>query len=291
MMKFLIMLMISVFFIAGCGTSGNNTSGGPGEGVEEPVNGNPIEEPKEEEPAEEVSVDVDALLENLEATVKTNATAGEAVFTITLKNTGDEDVTLTFSSGQKYEIVVTDASGTEVYRYSIDKMFTMALQDVVLKAGEEITWTEIWDYKQTGERVPSGEYTATVEIIAYQINGADVAPGSIKTQEEITVPKENVAFRNIMVEGSGGEYKVTGEARVFEASFFYAVEDGHDYVIKETVFQANEGAPEWSQFEINLSIPSDKLPTNGTLTVQLFERSAKDGEIVNMYHAVLEQFQ
>jgi hypothetical protein len=291
-MKKLLLIFIMVgFTLAGCGTSGN-TTGDPKEDV--PVNGSPIvEKPSDVSQDEEVVTgDVEELLSKLDATIESKATAGEAVFTITVKNTSDENIKLTFTSGQKYEIYVKDAEGTEVYRYSIDKSFIMALQDVEIDAGEEVSWQEVWDYKQTGERVPSGEYTATVEIVASQINGVEVPVAStLKAETTVNVPDENVAFRNIQVMGSNGEYTVTGEARVFEASFFYAVEDGHDYVIKETVFTTNEGAPSWSAFEINVSIPTDKLPSNGTLTIQLFERSAKDGEIVNSYHAKLEQFQ
>ncbi|MBD8067571.1 BsuPI-related putative proteinase inhibitor [Bacillus sp. PS06] len=297
MRKLILPIIVSLITLAGCGTGGT-TTGEPKAVEEVPVTGSPIaEKPTKEIPPievpldEEVTGDVEALLNELELTIDSKATAGEAVLTFAVKNTSNQDVTLTFTSGQKYEIYVKNEGGMEVYRYSIDKSFLMALQDVEIKAGEEVSWQEIWDYKQTGERIAAGEYTATVEIVAAKINGIQ-APisNTLKATTKITVPEENVAFRNIEVMGSGGEYTVTGEARVFEASFFYAVEDGHDYIIPETVITTKAGAPSWAPFEINLSIPSEKLPSNGTLTLELFERSAKDGEIVNMYFATLEQF-
>ncbi|WP_078548169.1 BsuPI-related putative proteinase inhibitor [Litchfieldia alkalitelluris] len=293
MLRYLLLSIVSLLIISGCGTSGNTNAsqGEDAENPETPVNGTPIVEKPDDRNEDTVSGDVQELLELVEVELETSATAGDAAFTITLKNTSDQDVTLTFTSGQKYEIYVKNKAGLEVYRYSIDKSFIMALQDVEIKAGEEVSWTEVWNYNQTGERIASGEYTATVEIVATQVNGVDVAVAeTLRADAKVTVPEENTAFRNIHVMGSDGEYTVTGEARVFEASFFYSVEDGHDYLVKETVFQADEGAPSWSPFEINISIPSDKLPSNGTATLVLYERSAKDGEIVNRYHTVLEQF-
>jgi hypothetical protein len=275
------MMMLTVLFIAGCGTQ--NQAPLTNNGTKDaPVNAIPKDEVD--------STDSNVSIEDLTTKLDLNAREDGTDISITLANTATEDVDLTFTSGQKYEIVIEDQAGQEVYRYSIDKSFIMALQNEQIKAGEEITWKETWDYLQTGERIPSGEYVVKVEVLATKLNGKEIPPQSIKAEGKVTVPEENVAFRNVKIEGSNGEYKVTGEERVFEASFFYAVEDGHDYVIKETVFTTNAGAPEWSSFEINLSIPSDKIPKNGTLLLQLFERSAKDGEIVNLYTTPLESF-
>ncbi|MCR2806385.1 Gmad2 immunoglobulin-like domain-containing protein [Paenibacillus soyae] len=99
----------------------------------------------------------------------------------------------------------------------------------------------------------------------------------------------NDAFCNVKVSGSGGQYTVTGEARVFEAVMNYAVEDGHDYVL-EDFHMLDEGAPAWSPFTLELDIPPDKLPDNGTLMLELFEYSAKDGSKINVISVPLETF-
>lgn len=101
---------------------------------------------------------------------------------------------------------------------------------------------------------------------------------------------ESTAFRNISVSGENGEYVVNGEARVFEAVFFYSVEEGHEYLIEETKVTADEGAPAWSPFELKISIPEDQLPINGTLTLELYEKSAKDGSVINETFVKLEEF-
>jgi len=283
MVRYVLMLLLSVFIITGCGTQ-NQAPLTNSENEDAPVTAIPSE-------TEDVNSSVSNVsIEDIKTKLDIDAREEGADISITLTNTSDEDVRLTFTSGQKFEIVIEDQAGQEVYRYSIDKSFIMALQNEDIKAGEEVTWQETWDYLQTGERIPSGDYVVKVDVLATQINGKEIPANSISAEGKVTVPNENVAFRNIKVEGSNGEYKVIGEARVFEASFFYAVENGHDYVIDETVFTTQEGAPEWSTFELNISIPSDKIPKNGTLLLQLFERSAKDGEIVNLYTTPLESF-
>ncbi|MCS0542825.1 BsuPI-related putative proteinase inhibitor, partial [Aeromonas veronii] len=189
--------------------------------------------------------------------------------------------------------IVKDADGKEVYRYSIDKMFIQSIEEMELKPGQEKVWEEPWDYTSNeGTRLAPGEYKAHIFITASEVNGQKIESNALQAEESFTIPEEgNTAFRNVRVLGENGEYTVTGEVRVFEATFFYAVEDGHDYVIPETLQTASEGAPAWSPFEINISIPKDKIPTNGALILHLYERSAKDGSITNLYHAKLQQFQ
>lgn len=110
-------------------------------------------------------------------------------------------------------------------------------------------------------------------------------------QVEITHldPTQNQAFRNISVVGTQGSYVVTGEARIFEATVQYDVEDGH-FVYLEGFVTASEGAPGWGTFTIDISIPEEDLPNNATLMLILFEESAKDGSRINELPVVLEVF-
>ncbi|MHA6483527.1 Gmad2 immunoglobulin-like domain-containing protein [Paenibacillus sp. strain BS8-2] len=74
---------------------------------------------------------------------------------------------------------------------------------------------------------------------------------------------------------------MSGEARVFEAVMNYTVEDGHNYLL-EGHHMVAEGAPAWSPFAIDIEIPPAQQPVNGTLMLELFEYSAKDGSRVNV---------
>jgi hypothetical protein len=99
----------------------------------------------------------------------------------------------------------------------------------------------------------------------------------------------NTAFRDVTVGGSNGSYVVRGEARVFEATLQYAVSDCHRYLLEKTA-QVNEGAPAWSEFELKIDVPASQRPANGTLMLELFEYSAKDGAKVNVWAVPLESF-
>lgn len=128
-----------------------------------------------------------------------------------------------------------------------------------------------------------------------EVLGADVSWNNELRRAEITYgdqseePMENSAFRNIEVSGSKGQYTVTGEARVFEAVMNYAVSDGHVYLLEDN-YMLDEGAPAWSTFTLNINIPEEDLPENGTLTIELFEYSAKDGQQTNILVVPLETF-
>lgn len=125
------------------------------------------------------------------------------------------------------------------------------------------------------------------------ILGADVRWNSELKRSEITygdgTPHANNAFRHIQTTGSNGHYTVSGEARVFEAVMNYAVSVGNNN-LAEGNYMLNEGAPTWSLFSLNIDIPVNQLPVSGTLKIELFEYSAKDGSKINVIPVVLETF-
>jgi hypothetical protein len=125
------------------------------------------------------------------------------------------------------------------------------------------------------------------------ILGASVAWNEELRRAEISYGTQthgNTAFRNLEASGSDGQYTVTGEARVFEANMSYAVSDGHSYLL-EGFHTLNEGAPVWSAFTLEIEVPQDELPVNGTLTLEVFEYSAKDGSKINILAVPLESFE
>ncbi|WP_052339464.1 Gmad2 immunoglobulin-like domain-containing protein [Gorillibacterium massiliense] len=103
-------------------------------------------------------------------------------------------------------------------------------------------------------------------------------PESSKSPEKIET--ENKAFRitaplpNSTV---GKSFKVTGQAKVFEAAFSYSFEDGHNVLAKGNVM-ADKGAPEWGNFEFTVNF---EHATNSTGLLVIYETSAKDGSPVN----------
>jgi hypothetical protein len=217
-------------------------------------------------------------------------------FIIKILNQGDQDAELTFTSGQRFEIVVTNKEGSEVYRYSINRSFIQAIETLPLPSGDKLVWEEEWDLKLNDQSfVPTGEYEVSVEILAQSEIQSEQLKASKTVQIEKaeegkpTIPLENSAFRSIQVTGTDGEYVITGEARVFEAVMGYSVSDSHTYLVDESK-HVGEGAPAWAPFTIQITVPSDKLPVNGTLSLELYEPSPKDGSRDKQLFVPLQSF-
>jgi hypothetical protein len=85
----------------------------------------------------------------------------------------------------------------------------------------------------------------------------------------------NARFREVTVQKVGeNRYLIEGEAQIFEANFGWVVEDGHQEL--EKGFEMTDaGAPEWGRF--SFTVEAEKVRPNSTLTLVLFESSAKDG--------------
>ncbi|MFC4077785.1 Gmad2 immunoglobulin-like domain-containing protein [Salinithrix halophila] len=100
--------------------------------------------------------------------------------------------------------------------------------------------------------------------------------------------KKNGAFRNIQIHEPKVEYRVSGEARVFEGTYDYAVSDGHNYLAKGWG-TASKGAPEWGKFKKTIQIPLKKMPVNGTLMLELYELSMENGQPIHHSYVVMDQ--
>ncbi len=88
--------------------------------------------------------------------------AGEPVtWPFDLTNATDGDTTLTFTSGQRVEVTLSDDSG-EVYRWSDGMFFTQAMETVNLPAGVTLPFTLTADPID----LPPGEYAAKAWVTA-----------------------------------------------------------------------------------------------------------------------------
>ncbi|CAJ1003712.1 Gmad2 immunoglobulin-like domain-containing protein [Brevibacillus aydinogluensis] len=98
------------------------------------------------------------------------------------------------------------------------------------------------------------------------------------TQDDGQTQYENDRFQGVTVKTTNEHtYEVKGKARVFEGVVHYVVEDGHNE-LAAGVTQASAGAPEWGEFHFTLSVKKEN--PNTSLTLILFEESAKDGSRV-----------
>lgn len=91
----------------------------------------------------------------------------------------------------------------------------------------------------------------------------------------ISTEYANKRFREVTVQKLGDDkFRVKGQGQIFESSFSWIVEDGH-YELAKGFEMTDAGAPEWGKFDFTLEVP--KKDANSTLTLILFEISAKDG--------------
>jgi hypothetical protein len=89
-------------------------------------------------------------------------------FTLILRNTSKSAQKLTFNTGQSFDITATAAGQPQpAWRWSQGKMFTMALRNMTLKAGQTQTWTATWEQNDgNGNAVPRGDYNVVGRITA-----------------------------------------------------------------------------------------------------------------------------
>lgn len=85
----------------------------------------------------------------------------------------------------------------------------------------------------------------------------------------------NERFKEVTVQKTGEhKFLIKGKGQIFEASFSWVVEDGHQE-LKQGHERTDAGAPEWGNFEFTVDV--EKARENSTLMLILFESSPKDG--------------
>jgi len=80
------------------------------------------------------------------------------VMKMTVVNPFSESVTLQFTSGQTYDFAIWDSNGQKVWQWSDGKVFTQALQQRELAAGESYDVSTRWTVPEGGTRLPPGLY-------------------------------------------------------------------------------------------------------------------------------------
>lgn len=96
----------------------------------------------------------------LKMTVSTTGQGtGGLTFLIELKNEGTSTASLEFSTGQAFDIAVSNSGGDVVWTWSYDKAFTQAFWELDLKPGESYSMQAAWDLKANdGSQVQPGRY-------------------------------------------------------------------------------------------------------------------------------------
>jgi hypothetical protein len=84
-------------------------------------------------------------------------------FSLCLSNAGDAPISLRFPSSQRYDLVVMTADQKKtLWRWSWGREFELGFNDYVIPAGEEIRFTETWEFADS--YIDDGEYIAFAEL-------------------------------------------------------------------------------------------------------------------------------
>ncbi len=87
------------------------------------------------------------------------------VIEMTVANPFPGPVTLQFMSGQTYDFIIRDAKGNNIWQWSDDKVFTMALVNKQLKAGESYKVSTRWTVPVHEKATSFGRYRRIFGIV------------------------------------------------------------------------------------------------------------------------------
>ncbi|WP_017726878.1 BsuPI-related putative proteinase inhibitor [Halalkalibacterium ligniniphilum] len=154
--KGMTLVAFAMIFLAACG-----------QGVNVPTEGE-----QTEEQVAEGEKRGEAQLDGLHVVVDTQRGNETIDVKMLLSNELNEALELEFASGQQYELTLTDPNENVVYRYSDDRMFTMAIIQETLLPGESIEWNEVIPI----QAMEAGAYELKAEVLVQAINGKAVEP-------------------------------------------------------------------------------------------------------------------
>lgn len=117
------------------------------------------------------------------AQIHVRRTEANIRFSLRVVNNSKKRVEITFPSGQTYDFVVIDSVGREMWRWGSDRMFTQALRNKLLGAGESL------DFQETMKSplLPPGRYVARATLTS--------ANFPLVEQTEFTIVPTTVASR------------------------------------------------------------------------------------------------
>ncbi|MGM9988285.1 MAG: BsuPI-related putative proteinase inhibitor [Bacillaceae bacterium] len=231
-------------------------------------------------------------MSTFQSNVETSITSNAIKFRIAVVNSGDKEATFGFLSGQQFDILVKDKNGEKVYQYAEGQTFSQEKTNVVVGPNKAYVWENEWLVDTS--LLKEGKYTVESSISVSQINDTIVsstdvsklnAASDFNIEHKTTTPTPT---KNPVVEGKTGVYKVTGIVST-DKNVYYSVEDGHNVLVDETTVNLKKGTGDTHSFEININIPKENLPTNGTLTLILYSRDV-DGAYTPLQTITLEQF-
>jgi hypothetical protein len=94
-------------------------------------------------------------------TLRVRVVGDTVTFDLTVANGGEAPVTLSFATSQRYDFVVRDGAGAEVWRWSSERMFTQAMSAETVPVGGMLEYHETWQAPSPGEYGVEGRLEST----------------------------------------------------------------------------------------------------------------------------------
>ena len=154
-----------------------------------------------------------------------------------------------------------------------------SVRQVVFKKQENFFLEGYGDVNTNNNRVSFNDPDSLRFNEALKLIEIDCPSQKTETEKPTAPPAaktySNARFKEVTVEKIGEhKFLIKGKGQIFEASFNWVVEDGHEE-IKKGFEMTDAGAPEWGNFKFTIDV--QKKDPNSTLHLILFESSAKDG--------------
>lgn len=110
---------------------------------------------------------VEARGEELVSSLEVEVGRDAVQLTLHVTNAGSEPVTLEYRTAQRYDFVVSTPEGTEVWRWSADRVFAQVLGTETLESGETVSHRASWTpLGRAGRYVAEGRLTASNVVVA-----------------------------------------------------------------------------------------------------------------------------
>lgn len=87
---------------------------------------------------------------HIDASLVVRQSADEVRFALAVVNDSRQRLELNFPNGQTREFVVLDSAGRERWRWSTGRLFTQAMQNKLLAAGDTVLYAERWVEAEPG---------------------------------------------------------------------------------------------------------------------------------------------
>ncbi|HEY3375552.1 MAG TPA: BsuPI-related putative proteinase inhibitor [Candidatus Aquicultor sp.] len=95
--------------------------------------------------------------------------------TLNVLNTASQVRELTFNTGQKYDLLIKEKEGRNVWRWSAGKMFSQMIETVRLGPGKSVSYEAEWPGTGSLERpLKPGTYTVTANITANDLRDKEL---------------------------------------------------------------------------------------------------------------------